>query len=70
MSAPVLAEGRVKFEDKAGGAYVVVTFTNGASFVISRGHLFAAGRDMTHYALEQFQQQAADIVTLAAEKRA
>lgn len=65
MSAPVLAEGRVSFEDKAGGAYVIVRFGNEASFVISRGDLFAAGRAMRNHALEQFEQQQADIVPLA-----
>lgn len=62
MSAPVLAEGVATFEDREGGAYVVVTFDNGAAFIISRGHLFAASRDMLKHAVAQFEQQQAEIV--------
>lgn len=65
MTAPFLAEGAPTFEDRAGGAYVVVTFANDASFVMSRGDLFRAGRLMRNHALEQFQQQQAELVTLA-----
>lgn len=65
MSAPVLAEGAPTFEDRAGGAYVVVTFANGAALVISRGDLYSAGRHMTGHAVLQFEQQKADIVQLA-----
>lgn len=71
MSAPIFAEGRVTFEDKAGGAFVVVTFNkSGASFLVGRGELFAAGRDMQRHALEQFEQQQADIVQLDEARRA
>lgn len=63
MTAPVFAEGRVTFEDKAGGAFVVVSFDkSGASILVSRGELFAAGRDMQRHALAQFEQQQADVM--------
>ena len=62
MTAPVLAEGVLTFEDRAGGAYVVVTFANGASLVISRGELYNAGRLMRAHAVEKFEQQRAEVL--------
>ena len=62
MSAPVLAEGAPTFEDRAGGAYVIVTFANGASLVISRHDLYCTGRHMTGHAILQFEQQQAEVV--------
>ena len=69
MTAPVLAEGAPTFEDRAGGAYVVVTFANGAALVISRGELYNAGRMMRSHAVEQFKQQQAEVLPFAKGRR-
>lgn len=70
MSAAILAEGAPTFEDRAGGAFVVVTFPNGAALMMSRGELFNAGRLMSRHAVSQFEQQQADILQFGQERRA
>ena len=64
MSAPVLAEGRPTFEQRAGGDFIVVTWPNGASIMLSRHDAAMTSRTLSAETRDDFTAQPARIVTL------
>lgn len=64
MSAPILAEGRPAFEQRAGGDFIVVTWPNGASVMLSRADAFTTGRTLVAEVCGDFTAQPARIVAL------
>ena len=59
---PILAEGDVTFDDRAGGEYTIMKFDNGASVMLSRNTLMFALTRMEKHAMDGFGAQQAKIV--------
>ena len=66
----MLGEGTIKFEDRAGGDFVICRFTNGAAIMLSRQDMFKAARHMLDYSLDSFAAQPAKIITFTKEAKA
>jgi hypothetical protein len=64
MSAPVLAEGRPTFEHRAGGDFIVITWPNGASVMLSRHDAAMTSRTLGAETRGDFTAQPARIVAL------
>lgn len=65
---PTFAEGSLTFEDRAGGDFTIMQFSNGAAVMLSRHDLFMAARAMQAHALAEYRGQAAQVVSFQARE--
>ena len=66
---PILAEGDVTFEDRAGGDYTIMRFDNGAAIMLSRNTLMFAMTRMRSHAIDGFGTQQAQIVDFHKQRK-
>lgn len=67
MSAPVLAEGALTFEHRAGDSFIVVKWSNGASIMLSRHDAAMAGMLFKEEAMRSIAAQTAQIIAWPTE---